>query len=262
MIVNSIATVSKTYETMSRPLRIYCSDFKHYVGKFGRTHDLLNEIIAAEFAKLWGIRVPDFAYIRLLPEHVPSGLNKNHFNRLGFGSEYLEHAQELSKILLTWKANSYEIGRIVNREDLLRIGLFDLWMANEDRNHNNANLLIQPTVEGFHLVAIDHVNIFNTNMLDKGLNVLTMEESILYSDYITLLFKKEKLQERIIAIEKEFPGYVALCQKSLGKLLETIPSEWGIDIALQQRQMEQIFKLEWTKEVIQSFKLYIARNFA
>ena len=99
-------------------------------------------------------------------------------------------------------------------------------------------------------------------MLDKGLNVLTSEESILYSDYITLLFKKEKLQERIIAIEKEFPGYVALCQKSLGKLLETIPSEWGIDIALQQRQMEQIFTDEWTKEVIQSFKLYIARNFA
>ncbi len=134
---------------MSRPLRIYCSDFKHYIGKFGPSHDLLNEVIAARFAALWGIQVPASVYIRLLPEHLPVGLNKRHYERLGFGSEYLEHAQELSKFLLTWKTNTYEIGKITNREDLLRIGLFDLWIANEDRNHNNANLLIQPTEKGF-----------------------------------------------------------------------------------------------------------------
>lgn len=262
MIVNSIASVGKTYETMSRPLRIFCDDFKHYIGKFGRPHDLLNEVIAAQFAKIWKIRVPNFVCIRLSPEHVPPGLNKNHFHRLGFGSEYLEHAQELSQIFLTWKTNNYEIGRIVNREDLLRIGLFDLWIANEDRNHNNANLLIQPTSEGFSLVAIDHVNIFNTNMLDRGLNVLTMEESILYSNYVPLLFKRERIQGFIIAIEKEFPKYVMSCQKSLKKLLRDIPLEWGIDVALQQQQMEQMFGQEWIKEVIQSFKLYIARNFA
>lgn len=260
--VTSISTVDKVYETMSRPLRVYCSDYNHYICKFGRPYDLLNEMISAQFCLEWGIRVPQSAYVQLRPEHLPTGLNRRQYDHLGYGSEYLEHAQELSEFLLTWRGNTYDIGRIVNREDLLLIGLFDLWIANEDRNHNNANLLIQPTHEGFFLVAIDHVNIFNTNTLEKGLVCLTQESSILYSQYVPLLLGREKLQFAITKLEKEFPKKVAKCKTSLKKTLADVPPEWGINIEVQTKQMEQLFSAEWAKEVIANFKLYIALNFA
>jgi hypothetical protein len=247
---------------MSRPLRVYGDDFKHYISKFGRSHDLLNEVIAVNFCRIWGIETPGYAYIKLLPEHIPSGLNKRHYANLGFGSEYLDHAQELSQFLLTWRGNNYELGRIVNKEDILKIGLFDLWISNEDRNHNNANLLIQPQLDGFHFVAIDHVNIFNTNTLDKGLVCLTEESSILYSDYIPMLFKpSEKLQLAIAGLENHFRKATHECNKSLKKVLKEVPEEWGIDLDGITSLMQQLFKNEWKQEIIANFKLYIAKNY-
>jgi hypothetical protein len=248
---------------MSRPLLVYGDDFHHYIAKFGRPYDLLNEMIAAVFCGLWGIRVPSPALFRLLPEHIPERHDKRQFEQLGFGSKYLEHAQELTNLISTWQQNQYDLGRIVNKVDLLRIGLFDLWLANEDRNHNNANLLIQPEHDGFYLVAIDHVNIFNTNSLHLGVHQLTEEDSILVSPHIPLFFKNdEKLLAAVSALENQFPGAVNECYECLPSLLQEMPAEWGIDIAQQKLQMEPIFSADWIAETIRNFRLYIARNFS
>jgi|SRR5450432_393682 len=248
---------------MSRPLRIYCSDFKHYICKFGKPHDILNELISARFCEIWKIRIPEYRLIKLVPEHVPSGLNRRQYNRVGIGSEYLDHALELSEFLLTWDGNTYDTGRILNKEDFIRIGLFDLWISNEDRNHNNSNLLIQPTNEGFYFVAIDHVNIFNTNTLDKGLVCLTEDSSILFSQYMSLLFKNpEKLSAAMIDIEGSYFEMVSKCRTSLKTIMAEVPSEWGIDVQKQIIQMEQLFSEDWMREVLTNFRLYIARNFA
>jgi hypothetical protein len=76
------------------------------------------------------------------------------------------------------------------------------------------------------------------------------------------LLGREKLQFAITKLEKEFPKKVAKCKTSLKKTLADVPPEWGINIEVQTKQMEQLFSAEWAKEVIANFKLYIALNFA
>jgi len=261
-IITSISGIEKVYETGSRPMRLYGSDFKHYIAKFGKPHDLLNELIAARFCALWDIRVPPSAFIRILPEHLPAGFDKRRFEQLGFGSEYLEYAQEFTNFILTWKNSDYDIGRIVNRGDFLRIGLFDLWLANDDRNYNNPNLLIQPQNDGFYLVAIDHVNIFNGNALPRGLYHESKESSILCSPYMPLLFRiNDKFKNTLNLLGLEFEELVEKCRKALPSLLQEVPAEWGIDIAQQEEQMRQLFTAEWIGGTINHFRLYIAQNF-
>lgn len=248
---------------MSKPFRVLCNDYKHYISKFGKGYDILNEYLSSKFCECWKIPTPNCVFVDLNPDHLPTGYNKRAYNTLGFGSEFLEHAQELSQFLLTWKDNQYEIGRIRNKEDILKIGLFDLWIANEDRNHNNANLLIQPQHDGYYFIAIDHVNIFNTGTLDKGIVCLTEDESILNSEYVKLLFKSnQKTMDSIIKIEEEFISSVETCRNKLKNILEEVPASWKIDIELQSKQMESLFSREWTQEILQNFRLYIARNFA
>jgi hypothetical protein len=260
--VYSIASVDKVYDTMSRPFRVLCNDYKHYVAKFGRGYDLLHEYLSARFCNCWNIPTPEYAFVNLNIDHLPVGYNRKKFNTEGFGSEFLEHAQELSQFLMTWKDNQYELGRICNKEDLIKIGLFDLWIGNEDRNHNNANLLLQPRHDGYYFIAIDHVNIFNTGTLDKGLVCLSEDESILKSEYIRLLFKSnDKLKLILNKAETDFIQFVKNCKKELTTILNNVPVSWKIDIQLQTKQMECLFSEAWAQEILSNFRLYIARNF-
>jgi hypothetical protein len=43
-----------------------------------------------------------------------------------------------------------------NSMDLFWIAVFDIWIANEDRNANNYNLLMVEANEDFSIIPIDH----------------------------------------------------------------------------------------------------------
>lgn len=247
---------------MSEPVRVLCEDFKHYICKFGKAHDLFNEFMAFKLGECWKLPTPDCANIIMVNEHIPTGISKARFKNSGFGSEYLPYAQEISKFFHTWENNQYDIGRIINKDDFLKIGLFDLWISNEDRNHNNSNLLINPQQDGYYFIAIDHVNIFNTGTLDKGLVCLGHNESILESDITPILFKNsEKTKTAIKSIEKLFPDYVDTCKSNLQNILGDIPKDWNIDIAEKEKQLQQLFNPDWLQEILKNFRLYIASNF-
>ena len=41
--------------------------------------------------------------------------------------------------------------RFANKNDVLKIALFDYWISNEDRNHNNYNLMLKMVKEEYPL---------------------------------------------------------------------------------------------------------------
>lgn len=154
--LNTISTFEKKLKSRgSSPIVYLCEDINYYACKYGKPNNLFNEYLAASFCKIWEIPVPDFSFVNVADEHIPQGHPKSDFSYPCFGSFYLEHAMEVSDFLNTWEGKNYEIDKIFNKTDLLKIGLFDLWLSNEDRNHNNANLLINPTSDGYQIVAID-----------------------------------------------------------------------------------------------------------
>ncbi len=103
-----------------------------------------------------------------------------------------------NSILPLFKDPSFQ-RKLCNREDFLMIALFDIWLANDDRNHNNFNLLLNVSNDGmYHFHPIDHVNIFNSSHLRYGIAELTEEDSIIKSDIAKVLFgSSRKISELV-----------------------------------------------------------------
>ncbi len=255
--INVISPFEKKLKSSgSAPIVFMCDDINYYACKYGKPNDLFNEYLGASFCKIWEIPVPDFSFVNVEQEYVPSGIPKANFAYPCFGSFYLEHAMDVNDFLHTWEGNYYEIDKIFNKVDLLKIGLFDLWLSNEDRNHNNANLLINPTIDGYQLVAIDHVTIFNTSTLNHGLVQLSENESILNTKLCNILIKRgAKLNQTLLELEENFYLCVKECSKKFAKILNEVPNEWNIDIVEREKLIRKnLFDDTWTNQTVSHFR--------
>ena len=145
--VRSIQPITEKYDTMgSSPILVIGSDFNQWVCKYNDINKLFNELLASEFAKLWQINIPETALVQIdydkhiIPFNNKKGLERRFFERECFGSRFLDNAFDVNKTLLV---NKDIVQRIKNKEDFLKIALFDIWLANEDRNAGNYNLLLR-----------------------------------------------------------------------------------------------------------------------
>jgi hypothetical protein len=92
-----------------------------------------------------------------------------------------------NKILKTVKCYArHTIGQKEIKESFLKIGLFDIWMSNEDRHYENFNLLYNLKEKRY--VPIDHAMCFNSGNLDKAPSLIGNNESILTSPFVNRFF--------------------------------------------------------------------------
>jgi hypothetical protein len=151
------------------------------------------------------------------------------------------------------------IKKIKNREEFLIIALFDLWMANEDRRHNNYNLLLN-TDPNYYFVPIDHVNCFNTNSLapGRGMEMLTEEDTIINTDLAKVIFQNPKsLSNQIDEIVVNYYLWVSECQKSFENIVNAMPDQWGIAKADKIALLNStLFQSKWISDCEATFKVY------
>ena len=153
----------------------------NYNTGFGFPFHLFNEYLAASFLKIWKLNVPDFSFVQKKKEHT---LHTNnlfyYFDNLCFGSKFHGEFTEVDKIFLQTKILSKD--NITARDTFLRIGLFDIWLCNEDRHYENFNLLYDLKSKVF--IPIDHVDCFNGLNIDKERYPISPNESILSSPFL------------------------------------------------------------------------------
>ena len=175
---HSIESIKKQYGTGEEPVLALCSDRNEYICKYmrssGTPYKLICEIIGAILANKWGLRIPDFALIRILVEHW-TPFRMINLSAPSFGSKVQHNVIDVND---TWNKDILISPAI--QEQIVNIALFDIWVANEDRNWNNANLLYD--VISNDLIVIDHGCILNTATFDFDLSLLTQNETILFSD--------------------------------------------------------------------------------
>jgi hypothetical protein len=147
-VLYTIEEVHKIFNTAgSSPLLVSCDDFNDWVCKYDKFPKyLFNELIASEFAKLWNINTPETALINVKSEHIPYDkfpqLQPSYFEKECFGSLYLKNTKEIDlSFIPLFREKSFR-DKIQQKSDFLKIALFDIWLANEDRNYNNFNLLL------------------------------------------------------------------------------------------------------------------------
>ena len=265
-ILHSIEEAHKMFSTYgSSPLLVTCDDMQDWVCKYDRAPlRLFNELLAAKFAALWEIMTPEIAWIRIKKKHVPINKFPSIYPYLlekeCFGSLYIPNTIDVNKSLIpSFKDPSFR-NKLNNKEDFLKIALFDIWLANEDRNHNNYNLLLCASPEKLNfLYAIDHVEIFNSSYLNYGINDLTEEDSIIKTDLAKILFSNEtKLTEIVDALVKKFYLCIAECYNNLAEIIDLIPESWKINKPeLEEKIIRNLFTDDWSSKCIENFRRFI-----
>ncbi|WP_313375788.1 HipA family kinase [Chishuiella sp.] len=265
-ILQTIEEVHRIFDTQgSTPLLVTCNDLNDWVCKYDRFPKyLFNELIAAEFAKIFEIKIPETALIKVKSEHINltkfPQLNLGWFEKECFGSLYLDNSKEIDYTTMSMFEEKSFRDKIADKNDFLKIALFDIWMANEDRNHNNFNLLLYVSPEKLNFFyAIDHVNIFNTSFLDYGIAELTEDDSILKTDLAKILFgKNKKINEIVDNLVENFYLCTIECENKLDEILSLVPESWNINIEqIRQRIIDNLFTDEWKGQCETNFREFV-----
>jgi hypothetical protein len=270
--LHSIEQISRVFPTGTNPVLVHCSNYKDYVCKHDASkRRLFNELLCANLLKIWKIPFPSWAIVTVKDEHIGATVRNQHvqasnFKTPCFGTEYLQHAQELTRLLpLMLQTNSLR-KKLVNPIDFLKIGLFDLWLGNDDRNLNNFNLLLHPRSGGFEFIPIDHSDIFNTNSLHHGLNQLTETDSILLAGFTSDLVSLNRDARRAVLdrLVKMFYICVYECAQQLDNFILQTPGEWDLPLAELVDQLKQsgLTEKKWLDETTNTFKRYIQLAYA
>ena len=253
------------YQTKgSRPVRVLCDDFNYYVCKYhngkGFPFPLFNEYIAACFLKIWNLPVPEIAFVKIKKDHIRLiDYPYHYFDNLCLGSKYFGEFKEVDKLFLETPLIKKE--NLTGRDSFLRIGLFDIWMCNEDRHYENFNLLYN--LKSNQFVPIDHVYCFNTLNLDKEPYLISENESILTTPFLSRFFSRPlqlNLNETRLKLIEDFKLNVTHCHEELNDILANIPLAWEPDRGFLKSRLDIFFSEPWLQSCIDYFTTLITLN--
>lgn len=263
--LHSIKNIEKTYNTGEEPVLVSCNDHNSYICKYtrysGSANKLICELLGAVFATDWKLNTPEVAIVKVKQEHVPYNMSGSYFSKPILGSLQQQNVVDITPTTIPLITPNEKLC-----QQLLKIALFDIWLSNEDRNANNANLMYDMSND--NIIAIDFGCCFNTATFDYPLSLLTESESILCSD-LFLHIARCATPERILQMSYllqhiDFMSYIHDCETIKAVLQwdeETnaelgcyfIPSAWGINRTNIANKIEELLSDEWISRVRKGF---------
>jgi hypothetical protein len=194
--------------TGHHPVQFVCSDgniwfCKYVLSAYGdhQTDLLYYELIGSALLRQLGIATPDVAFVKVTPdsftpEQIPHNAKDMVPGVVAFGSKRMPG--DIVDDLIQYRTNG-EYRQLKNPEDLIRIALFDLWVANMDRgkelsflgkpNQHNFNLLTSPEKGGHRLVPIDHASILGNSLFLRDFSPNNIRIDVDGKLFTTKLFK-------------------------------------------------------------------------
>jgi hypothetical protein len=249
------------------PLLVIADDFKKYLIKSTRDHRpsyyIINEFLCCYLLQIWKIPTPEFVSIKLDPVLLSSGtyseFHKPHFyNNITFGSRWLEEGLEMAEYIRVH--NKVGLRKFKNPLDIIKIGLFDIWVENTDRKPTNNNILFSASENHLIINAIDHAFTFdsvkysdlNVNYINNTFNENILETS-LAKDIISLKQKEPDKEVWIDDFKENFYLCINNCQQNFETVVRYIPAELGFDRDLSQFIRDFLFNDKRNKMVFSEF---------
>ncbi len=226
-MIELMTVIKKMGNGSTIPYLVQCSDGKKYVAKFPGNPEgkrvLINEYICGSIARKLKLPCPLFELIKVknISRHIGDDSEIELIDGTAFGSEYLD------KVSI---ADDYEvISKTDNKNDAIKILIFDIIINNNDRNPGN--LLVN--FKNKSLVMIDHSHVFENEAIwdsnslmatqNSKINVSKMNQKN-YNNLIQCLNCNDYGQEI-----REFVKLVKkLTKKYFEELTSTIPNDWNI----------------------------------
>lgn len=250
-LLESVKSIERQYRTGEEPVLVMCSDKNAYICKYMRSssaaYKMVCEFVGSQMAQAWAINTPDVALVKIKQEHWAGCFVQHNHNAPAFGSCQMYGVIDVTPSTYCEVKRSAAMLR-----QLLKIALFDFWIANEDRNANNANLLYD--IEKEQLVSIDYGCIFNTATYEFPMSQLTSTDTILWSDLFKHLARGESAIDAMVKdLEINYKECIKRSRKCATQILDTLPSEWNVPARTVEEKMEQLFEKEWIDNVWTNF---------
>lgn len=265
---HSIAEIVRVWDSSVNPVQVIADDVRDYVAKHNGGQEpctrLRNELLAHAYAGIWGLPKLDASLLKVDPAHVGQHIGRTcqpaYFKHTCFATHYRKGSTEFTQFLD--QVSNYESKRFHNRHDLLKIALFDIWLANDDRTGGHSNLLVTADEEGHTIRVMDHESIFNTNGIERPLTLLTLEDSILMHPAMRPLLGKEFNKDSALASElvRNFYLWATTCKQQTDEILSYLPADWRIDVATFTPLVHQrLFTEAWLRSVGHHFHELLKR---
>lgn len=258
--LSSVKTIDQQYQTGENPVLVLCSEKNDYICKCmyssGSAYKLVCELIGSMMAIAWRINTPLPAFVKIHQQHWSRFLSTRYNSATAFGTRRLENVVDITPS--TYFGVPVIEGLI---KELMEIALFDCWIANEDRNINNANLMYD--TERSRFVSIDYGCILNTATFEYPLSQLTSTDTILYSDLFHHLTKSKKTEEVVAIAEKLKQNYrhkIKQAQETVENATSIIPEEWNVNPQLVNNKLMQLFEERWADAVWDNFIELLQEN--
>lgn len=256
----SAKRIEQQFHTGEEPVMVMCSDVNIYVCKYMRSSTiafkLACELIGAKLALAWKLNTPDIALVKIRPTHW-EGINLSHsLSAPSIGSRWLDGMVDITPSTYAKVPANAEM-----LKQLMKIALFDFWVANEDRNANNANLMFDVANE--QLVSIDYGCIFNTATFEYPLSQLTSTDTILWSDlfrHILQFTDKQTVYSMIDPLMADYKKCLQSCSHIVTELYAEMPQEWKVPAETVKFKVNQLFNDQWIAQVWKNFTECLNEN--
>lgn len=241
--ISAIKIISEKGTKGSSPLYVMCDNHKKYYAKTtSKTiprSELINEIICSYFLKIWGLKVPNIALVKIDNDVVDAFISEkgplserykpSSFDDYFVGFEEVTPAIELDKYIVRFK-NKHQWNQFINPLDLIKIGIFDAWVCNMDRMPKNPNILIHSNDAGFDFIPIDNAASFAYASDYKGLNsaILRLEENKLILNIpVASSIIKFVPDKELNELNEDILSCISKCQEFMDDIFNQVPNEWG-----------------------------------
>ncbi|MBQ8050488.1 MAG: hypothetical protein IJ197_02780 [Bacteroidaceae bacterium] len=227
-----------------------------YIRNSASPQKLAAELIGAKMAIIWDLNTPTTSLIRIKPEHWTNNFIRPKIVTTMLGSKYISAVDYVSPSTFNKLAKTSAIIR-----HLLKIALFDFWVANEDRNENNSNLLYD--IINKTLVPIDFGCILNNADFQSQMMQLTTSDTIINSSLFKYLAKDispQSIQKYAINLHDYYTICVNQCHKRISSIVNDIPPDWNVQKNLVTNKLQQLFDSKWTEAVWGNFEECLTDN--
>lgn len=263
--VNAV-TYSKDFKTEGhKPVLILADDRKKYVIKPQRAdrfdYSIYNEILAHHFLKLWGFHSPEIALIKVDKEILKNSINAKTYKAGSFkldffGSEFVENCFEINEMYGFSKKVDFK--KLERPETLIRLGLFDIWLENDDRKPTNYNILFSQNNQKIAVVPIDNAFLFSTldySQITPANGVCnSVNDNVLYSQIACQIIKKVKPSKKWIELQRElFYLCIKKCQGKFDEIIETIQPYIPLNTNERLNLKKFLFHKERNEQVFNDF---------
>lgn len=171
---------------VTKPLNATLSDGRNVIIKMNNNDEgnltLINEYISYNLAICFGINVPDSG-IAIINEKTLIGSNEILIENDNLGHCFYSTRIDRANIL-----NEKTMSFVENKEDLMKMILFDHIIYNKDRN--KGNLIISQMKESIKVYIIDHTHVFKNECIWNKFTFIQGIKECDYNDF--LIFENNK----------------------------------------------------------------------